>query len=605
MIDAGATIGGRYQIVRVIGHGGMGEVYEAVQAPLGRKVALKTIRTDLAQKPALIARFRREAESAAALGHPNIVQVTDFYDVPGETPFIVMEMLEGQTRAEVLEREKRLDPQRASFIAVQLLSGLAAAHRAGIIHRDVKPANIFLQSTTAVRDLVKVLDFGIAKLEEDASAGARPMTRAGEVLGTYAYMAPEQRISGRTVDARTDVYGVGATLFHALSGLRVLEATTPGAGRTPLSQIAHWVHRDLAAIIERSLADSMDARFASAEEMAAALQPFAAGTGSQVPGSATPSGVPPARASGLDAAAMNRMSAPTGGSMFGASSYGESSFGPPNGTTGTGPTAYATAAPTAYASSPPPGVGSTPPPQRASQPSNPQLGKSGGGWNMYAATPPPGAVPPAAPSSPSGPQGFQAPAAAALPFGSVRDYGAIPGHGPTHMQGPSVPYGPMGAMQPPTGAMPMYAGHPMPAKSGGVPWWVFVLIGLVVVGMGAPYIVSMLAIRNATNPETIANNVEREVLKQPRPPCPSPDSCTLKREEHGLVYPLCTKRTTRSSEYKLGDMVLAGSDERIAFVNGPAEGGKFSIRYLTKQGEETVGENEIFGRLCRAGSRSD
>ena len=224
---------------------------------------------------------------------------------------------------------------------------------------------------------------------------------------------------------------------------------------------------------------------------------------------------------------------------------------------------------------------------------------------MYAATPPPGAVPPAAPSSPSGPQGFQAPAAAAHPLGSGRDYGAIPGHGPTHMQGPSVPYGPMGAMQPPTGAMPMYAGHPMPAKSGGVPWWVFVLIGLVVVGMGAPYIVSMLAIRNATNPETIANNVEREVLKQPRPPCPSPDSCTLKREEHGLVYPLCTKRTTRSSEYKLGDMVLAGSDERIAFVNGPAEGGKFSIRYLTKQGEETVGENEIFGRLCRAGSRSD
>lgn len=590
----------------------MGEVYEAVQAPLGRKVALKTIRTDLAQKPALIARFRREAESAAALGHPNIVQVTDFYDVPGETPFIVMEMLEGETLAEVLEREKRLDPQRASFIAVQLLSGLAAAHRAGIIHRDVKPANIFLQSTTAVRDLVKVLDFGIAKLEEDASAGARPMTRAGEVLGTYAYMAPEQRISGRTVDARTDVYGVGATLFHALSGLRVLEATTPGAGRTPLSQIAHWVHRDLAAIIERSLANAMEERFASAEEMAAALQPFAASAGSGGLGSGTPGGVPIARASGLDVAAVNRMSAPTGGSMFG-SSYGESSFGAPNGATGTGPTAYATAAPTAYASSPPPGMGSAPPPPRTSQPSNPQLGKSGGGWNMYA-TPPPGAVPPASPSSPSGPQGFQAPAATALPFGSVRDYGAIPGHAPTraptHMQGPSVPYGPAGAMHPqhpPTGAMPTHGMHPMhsaPVKSG-VPWWGFLVIGIVVIGMGAPYMISMLAIRNATNPETIANNVEREVLKQPRPPCPAPDSCTVKREEHGLVYPLCSKRTTRSSEYKLGDMVLAGSDERIAFVNGPAEGGKFSIRYLTKQGEETVGENEIFGRLCRAGSRSD
>ncbi|MBS2014795.1 MAG: protein kinase [Deltaproteobacteria bacterium] len=542
MIEAGATIGGRYQVVRVIGHGGMGEVYEAVQSPLGRRVALKTIRAELAQKPSLLARFRREAESAAALGHPNIVQVTDFYDVQGETPFIVMEMLEGETLAELLAREKRLDPQRAAFIAVQLLSGLSAAHRAGIIHRDVKPANVFLQSTMAVRDLVKVLDFGIAKLEEDAANGARPMTRAGEVLGTYAYMAPEQRISGRTVDARTDVYGVGATLFHALSGFRVLEVTTPGAGRPPFAQLAHWVHRDLAAIVDRAIADAMDARFSSAEEMAAALQPFAAATGIQAP-THSPSGAPPAPSGGgLDASAVQRMSAPTGGSMFGTTNAAPSTVSPFGATS----------------ASPPP----------APSPSSPSLGQSGGRWNLYAQTPPPGPPPPLA--------------SAPAPF-------------------PPPPQGYYAA--PPHTAMPTMPSMPYAAPKGGVPWWVFLLIGVLVLGMAAPYLVSFLAIRTATNPDNIANNVEREVLKQPKQPCPAPESCTVKREEHGLVYPLCTKRSPRTSEYQMGEMVLAGSDERIALVTGVASGGRYTIRFLTKPNDDNVGDSEIHGRLCRATTR--
>ena len=164
-----------------------------------------------------------------------------------------MEMLDGATLAHVLEQEGRLDPPRAAFIAVQLLSGLAAAHRAGIVHRDVKPANVFLQSTSVMRDLVKVLDFGVAKLALEATPGGRAMTQAGEVLGTLSYMAPEQGISGAAIDARTDIFGVGATLFHALSGVRPFDATEPGGGRTPLDRIAPWVHRDLAAVIERAL----------------------------------------------------------------------------------------------------------------------------------------------------------------------------------------------------------------------------------------------------------------------------------------------------------------------------------------------------------------
>ena len=256
MLNPGSVVGDashRYQIVRALDRGGMGEVYEATQVQLARRVALKTIRADLASKPELLARFRREAESAAALGHPNIVQVTDFKANPGEPAFLVMEMLDGTTLAEVLQREGRLDPSRAAFIAVQLLSGLAAAHRAGIVHRDVKPGNVFLQSTSVMRDLVKVLDFGVAKLALEATPGAHAMTQAGEVLGTLAYMAPEQATSGAAIDARTDIFGVGATLFHALSGVRPFDATELGVGRMPLEKIAPWVHRDLAAVIERAL----------------------------------------------------------------------------------------------------------------------------------------------------------------------------------------------------------------------------------------------------------------------------------------------------------------------------------------------------------------
>jgi serine/threonine-protein kinase len=339
VLDSGTLVGDsshpsrRYQIVRVAGRGGMGEVYEATQVQLGRRVALKTIRADLASRPELLARFRREAEAAAALGHPNLVQVTDFQANPGEPAFLVMEMLDGETLADVLARDGRLEPARAAFIAVQLLSGLAAAHRAGIVHRDVKPANVFLQSTSVMRDLVKVLDFGVAKLVLEATPGATAMTQAGQVIGTLAYMAPEQATSGAAIDGRTDIFGVGATLFHALAGVRPFDATEPGIGRASLSRIAPWIDSELAAIVERALQKSPDARWPNADEMAAALQPFTSGAGGARVSS--PSAAPTVDRSGWNPAAIGRLEAPTGGG---------SSFGgaPERGV----PTAYA---PTGYA----------------------------------------------------------------------------------------------------------------------------------------------------------------------------------------------------------------------------------------------------------------
>ncbi|MBX3189474.1 MAG: serine/threonine protein kinase [Labilithrix sp.] len=536
MLNPGSILGGRYQIIRTLGQGGMGEVYEATQMQLARRVALKTVRSDLAARPELLARFRREAESAAALGHPNLVQVTDFHEgTPGEPPFLVMEYLDGETVAQVLAREGRVPPPRAAFIAVQLLSGLAAAHRAGIVHRDVKPANIFLQSTTAMRDLVKVLDFGVAKLALDAAPNAKPMTQAGQVVGTLAYMAPEQALAGRTIDARTDIYGVGATLFHALAGVRPLEATVPGGGRAPLDQIAPWVSRDLAAIIERALHKEPDARWQTADEMAAALQPFSQSA-------SVSSGSAPAAPShvGWDPSAIGRMEAPTGGSSFGASQYGDPSLA---------------SAPTGYAGA----TGFDP---------------------SYAAAP-------------------KAPAAAmaSLPFGSVSAYG------PVGFSAPTAPspggYGPPPYLH----TTPNY-GTAAPPRKSGFPWWILI-VGLIVLGGGVPYLISFLAIRNATNPDAIATNVEREVLKQPKQPCPAPDQCTETRKEHGLTYPICTRKLPRLSPYKPGEMVLAGPDTRIALVLTDPIGGNYTVRYLTKQGDETVSDADIVGRLCRAGgSRS-
>jgi serine/threonine protein kinase len=557
VLNPGSTVGEpsrRYQIVRAVGRGGMGEVYEAMQVQLARRVALKTIRADLASRPELLARFRREAESAAALGHPNLVQVTDFQANPGEAAFLVMEMLDGATLAQVLAQEGRLDPARAAFIGVQLLSGLAAAHRAAIVHRDVKPANVFLQSTSAMRDLVKVLDFGVAKLALEATPDGRAMTQAGEVLGTLSYMAPEQAISGAAVDARTDIFGVGATLFHALSGVRPFDATEPGGGRTPLDRLAPWVHRDLAAVVERALQRSPDARWSTADDMAAALQPFASGAGAVAASPSSPSGASgERRLSGWDPAAIGRLEAPTGGGS-------------------------------SFASYPPAGG----PPRDAT------LMEHG------ARAPGPHVAPP--PAIPAPP-----------PFASASSYGPLPGAVGSAAPAGAVPiamqaYGYAYGVPPPQQMqqmqqMPvrgsMHGAGAMPQKSA-PPWWILV-VALVALAVLAPYAFSFLAFRNATNPDKIATNVEREVLKQPKPPCPQLEQCNASTEEHGLTYATCSKRLPSSSTYRPGEMILGGKDTRIGLITSEAGNRRHNVRFLTAQQEVEIGDDEIIGRICRPG----
>ena len=203
----------------------MGAVYRAEQISLKRIVALKMLRPELSAEPGMVRRFNAEAELAAKLSHPNTVTLFDFGQDAEGCLFIAMEYLEGRSLREVLTREGPLAPERALAICQQLCASLADAHSRGIVHRDLKPDNVMLLERGRQSDVVRVLDFGIAKLRDEGGVTAMPMTRAGDMLGTPQYMAPEQ-IRGEKVDARTDIYALGAILYEMVTGRLALEAAT-------------------------------------------------------------------------------------------------------------------------------------------------------------------------------------------------------------------------------------------------------------------------------------------------------------------------------------------------------------------------------------------
>ncbi|HEU5072766.1 MAG TPA: serine/threonine-protein kinase [Polyangiaceae bacterium] len=207
----GQILGGTYEIVRVIGEGGMGRVYEAKHTRLpNKRFALKLLHPELARQAEVMARFQREAEAASVLTHPNVVSVLDVDRAADGTPYIVAELLEGEQLGEHLDRMGRLAPGRAVAIVRQICRALQVAHERGIVHRDMKPENVFLAGEERQ---VKVLDFGISKVGDENSS----LTRTGMVMGTPDYMPPEQA-KGQRVDRRADIYAVGAILYRALTG---------------------------------------------------------------------------------------------------------------------------------------------------------------------------------------------------------------------------------------------------------------------------------------------------------------------------------------------------------------------------------------------------
>jgi tRNA A-37 threonylcarbamoyl transferase component Bud32 len=264
-IAEGQTVG-NYRILARIGTGGMGAVYLAEHPLIGKRVALKAIHRELSGNREVISRFFNEARAVNKIGNEHIVEIHDFGQAPGGEHFFIMEYLEGQTLAQVLERERGLRVPRALHVAAQIAAALAAAHAAGIVHRDLKPDNIMLVPRLGDPDFVKVLDFGLAKMFAD---GGAQLTAAGVVLGTPQYMSPEACESRKTLDHRTDIYALGVLLFQMVTGQVPFDGDT--MGDILIKQVIHAppaprglnpeIPPSVEQIILRCLAKQPDARF--------------------------------------------------------------------------------------------------------------------------------------------------------------------------------------------------------------------------------------------------------------------------------------------------------------------------------------------------------
>lgn len=274
-VNVGNQLDGRYEILKKVGVGGMGTVYEAEHLILRRRVALKILKRALVSDPLAIARFEKEARACAALFHPNLVPIYDCGVTSEGQPFLVMEYLKGEGLDAILEREKRIDINRFFNIFIQVAGGLAEAHENGVIHRDLKPENIVLVDGAEGREVAKVVDFGIAKVEEFGSQ-MQLLTQTGEVFGSPSYMSPEQCQAG-TIDYRTDVYSLGCVMYEALCGRKAFPGFSiaavienqidklPPAPEEFLGQSK--LPGNIAEVVMKCLAKNPDDRFQSMREL--------------------------------------------------------------------------------------------------------------------------------------------------------------------------------------------------------------------------------------------------------------------------------------------------------------------------------------------------
>lgn len=302
MTDETIRLADRYELGGLLGRGGMADVRVARDIRLGRTVAIKQLRAELAHDETFHDRFSREAQSAASLNHPSIVAVYDTGEAINDNgeriPYIVMEYVEGHTLRDVLRDGRKILPERAMSITIDVLKALDYSHRSGIVHRDIKPANVMLTPNGQV----KVMDFGIARAIADASSA---VTQTAAVIGTAQYLSPEQA-RGETVDARSDIYSTGCLLYELLTGRPPFVGESPVSVAyqhvreepRPPSQLNPDVSTSIDHVVAKALAKRVDERYQSASEMQADLERVLDGGGVEAPTQLTPI-VPPAR---IDAA---------------------------------------------------------------------------------------------------------------------------------------------------------------------------------------------------------------------------------------------------------------------------------------------------------------
>lgn len=282
-LEIGDVLDGKYKIVRLLGEGGMGAVFEGENTRIHRKVAIKVLHGEVASNEEAMTRFEREAQAAGRIGSEHIVEVLDMGDLPGGERYMVMEFLEGEALSDRIAHG-RMDPKDIARLMVDMLEGLKAAHEAGIVHRDLKPDNVFLLAhRSGKKDFVKIVDFGISKF--NTLGGEFSMTRTGAVMGTPYYMAPEQAKGGKAVDHRVDLYAVGVILYQAVVGhvpfqaetfnellFKIVLETPP-----PLEEQVPGIDGDFVNLVTKSMARDPEKRYQTALEFQQALKSWLGG----------------------------------------------------------------------------------------------------------------------------------------------------------------------------------------------------------------------------------------------------------------------------------------------------------------------------------------